>query len=232
MERNVTDHHVGFLKRRAKALAKETGIPHHAALDKAAQAEGFANWSHFLKSGKRRPPSSINIGQSNTRIPDRSRAIIAVPNPSITVRVARRLESAPFSAIREGAAVQREAALNALQRIANADVRAEREMDVILASKEAESKSFLACWEKLAVEAPELLLATRLKELRDELDREIDGVFISFQSRQYIDGTLRAMRTRSAGNPGAYSRVLATATPKVLALKARMHREIQDMGRK
>lgn len=35
---------LGVLKRRAKRLARELGIPHHAALDHAARAGGFPNY--------------------------------------------------------------------------------------------------------------------------------------------------------------------------------------------
>lgn len=58
MEQNGINHTAGFLKRRARALRKETGIPHHTALDKIVQAEGFANWPHYLKTLKSHPPTS------------------------------------------------------------------------------------------------------------------------------------------------------------------------------
>jgi hypothetical protein len=42
-------HTSEFVKRFAKKLAKELGIPHHLALDKAAQQlVGAENWRHFL----------------------------------------------------------------------------------------------------------------------------------------------------------------------------------------
>lgn len=37
------------LKRRAKALARNENIPHHAALDRVAAGEGFATWSLLLR---------------------------------------------------------------------------------------------------------------------------------------------------------------------------------------
>lgn len=40
----TNDQHI---KRLAKKFRKELGIPHHAALDKAAAASGFSNWRHF-----------------------------------------------------------------------------------------------------------------------------------------------------------------------------------------
>ena len=50
------------LKRRAKLLAREAGIPLHAAQDRIAQTEGFASWS--LLSARyaeaARPPSILN----------------------------------------------------------------------------------------------------------------------------------------------------------------------------
>jgi hypothetical protein len=42
--------------------------------------------------------------------------------------------------------------------------------------------------------------------------------------------TLLAMRTRSAGNAGAYALVIAAATRKANALKIKMNREIQMLG--
>jgi hypothetical protein len=38
---------VGSLKRKAKALARTTGVPHHEALDKVVQSYAFANWAHY-----------------------------------------------------------------------------------------------------------------------------------------------------------------------------------------
>lgn len=35
------------LKRKAKRIKKEQGLPHHLALEKAAQEEGFQNWKNF-----------------------------------------------------------------------------------------------------------------------------------------------------------------------------------------
>lgn len=39
-----------YLKRKAKYIAKNRNVPHHEALDLAAQSFGFSNWKHFLKS--------------------------------------------------------------------------------------------------------------------------------------------------------------------------------------
>lgn len=40
------------LKRHAKALASEAGIPLHAALDRIARREGFQNWSHLASAAE------------------------------------------------------------------------------------------------------------------------------------------------------------------------------------
>lgn len=46
MNRSEIEH----LKRMAKKLKKELAIPHHEALDKAAQEWGFSSYQHFLNS--------------------------------------------------------------------------------------------------------------------------------------------------------------------------------------
>ena len=43
-------HTVGYIKRLASKIKKGLGIPHHEALDKAAQQCRFDNWRHFLNS--------------------------------------------------------------------------------------------------------------------------------------------------------------------------------------
>lgn len=47
MEQKPTGHSAEYIKRQAKKIKKELGIPHHIALDKASQSCGFANWTHF-----------------------------------------------------------------------------------------------------------------------------------------------------------------------------------------
>lgn len=49
------------LKRRAKLLAREAGIPLHAAQDRVAQTEGFASWSLLSAryAEEARPPSML-----------------------------------------------------------------------------------------------------------------------------------------------------------------------------
>ena len=49
------------LKRRAKMLARDAGIPLHEALDRTAQAEGFASWSLLCArhAEATRPPSIL-----------------------------------------------------------------------------------------------------------------------------------------------------------------------------
>lgn len=43
------------LKRAAKRLERDTGLAHHAALDKVAQREGFQSWSHLSASCDTKP---------------------------------------------------------------------------------------------------------------------------------------------------------------------------------
>ena len=68
MEQNGTSHTPEFLKRRARALRKETGIPHSAALDQIVQAEGFANWPHYLKALRTCTPVNHNAGQQESAV--------------------------------------------------------------------------------------------------------------------------------------------------------------------
>ena len=48
----TTPHTLDFLKRKARILAKKSGIQHSKALDKVVQDEGFENWRHYLNSTK------------------------------------------------------------------------------------------------------------------------------------------------------------------------------------
>lgn len=41
-------HNVIWVKKLAKKIKKVMGVPHHVALDLAAQEIGFQNWKHFL----------------------------------------------------------------------------------------------------------------------------------------------------------------------------------------
>lgn len=49
----IRDHTIKFIKRMAKRIKKETGIPHHEALNLAAQEAGANNWKHFLSMKKK-----------------------------------------------------------------------------------------------------------------------------------------------------------------------------------
>jgi hypothetical protein len=55
----------GFLKREAKKLAKQSGIPHHVALDQVARSRGFANWLNFCNKSKahaaEQPTPTLNL---------------------------------------------------------------------------------------------------------------------------------------------------------------------------
>ncbi len=44
----MTVHTVEFVKKKAKRIRKEEGIPHHEALDLACVLLGFQNYKHFL----------------------------------------------------------------------------------------------------------------------------------------------------------------------------------------
>ena len=48
MESHNRIHTTKFLKAQAKKVSRQTGIPHHEALDKVVQEVGFANWPHYL----------------------------------------------------------------------------------------------------------------------------------------------------------------------------------------
>ncbi len=48
MESHSRIHTTEFLKEQAKKLSRQTGIPHHEALDKLVQEAGFANWQHYV----------------------------------------------------------------------------------------------------------------------------------------------------------------------------------------
>lgn len=41
-------HTIEWLKRQAKSLKKEKGIPHHEALDTIAKNMGYDSWTHLL----------------------------------------------------------------------------------------------------------------------------------------------------------------------------------------
>lgn len=49
---------VEALRRKAKKLRKEQGLPHHAALDAVARAAGrFPDWHHFIEAAKATEPA-------------------------------------------------------------------------------------------------------------------------------------------------------------------------------
>ena len=49
---------VEALRRKAKKLRKEEGLPHHAALDAVARAGGvFPDWHHFIEAAKATEPA-------------------------------------------------------------------------------------------------------------------------------------------------------------------------------
>lgn len=48
MDQKINGHTESYLKRQAKILKKNQGIPHKDALDKSAINAGFRNWNHFV----------------------------------------------------------------------------------------------------------------------------------------------------------------------------------------
>ena len=78
MKPNVTSHTADYFKRQAKTLKKNTGLTHHAALDKVVQAEGFSNWSHFqnrsAQLSRAASPPSASVNAAGTPETDRPRA--------------------------------------------------------------------------------------------------------------------------------------------------------------
>ncbi len=45
-------YNASYFKRQARKLKNETGIPHHEALDKVVQVQGYSNWKHFTNGGE------------------------------------------------------------------------------------------------------------------------------------------------------------------------------------
>jgi hypothetical protein len=48
---------VEALRRKAKKLVRQDGIPHHAALDAVARAGGYPDWHHFIEAAKATEPT-------------------------------------------------------------------------------------------------------------------------------------------------------------------------------
>lgn len=55
MEPKTSGNMINHIKRQAKKIRKETGIPHIKALDQAALDAGYANWKNFLNRNTRDP---------------------------------------------------------------------------------------------------------------------------------------------------------------------------------
>ena len=68
MQPNRTSHTAEFLKRRAKALKKETGVPYHTALDMVVQTEGFSNWPHFQNELKSLTAQKLHTTSENGQL--------------------------------------------------------------------------------------------------------------------------------------------------------------------
>lgn len=63
---------INELKRKAKLLRRETGIPHSKALDRIAADEGYSSWSILIRKyedQKPRPANPLKIGYQITSLP-------------------------------------------------------------------------------------------------------------------------------------------------------------------
>jgi len=79
-------HTLTHIKRRAKALKKELGVPHHEALDKASQEFGFANYRQFHNSslpqtGHPNARSRALVGGTLVRLKDFHQDGLVLKNP-------------------------------------------------------------------------------------------------------------------------------------------------------
>lgn len=81
MNQPINGHSAEYIKRQAKKIKKETGVPYHEALEKAARNAGFSNWKHFLNSsggnvlsfdeGKKTPrPAVVSFYRMLSQTPD------------------------------------------------------------------------------------------------------------------------------------------------------------------
>jgi len=60
MKKNVTEHNINCVKRRAKKLKKEKGLAYHEALDQTVQSLNYKNWKHFYNQNKTSNSSSVH----------------------------------------------------------------------------------------------------------------------------------------------------------------------------
>ena len=60
MKQSSKRHNVEYLKRLAKLIKKEQGVPHHESLNIVATQYGFSNWRNFLHS-KTGTPSNCQL---------------------------------------------------------------------------------------------------------------------------------------------------------------------------
>lgn len=67
MKLNSNKHTAQYVKRLAKKIKKEQNIPHHQALDKAAQSIGFSNWKHFLNEAEKVVSTSTPINNTQSK---------------------------------------------------------------------------------------------------------------------------------------------------------------------
>jgi hypothetical protein len=59
MKEEMNSERFRYIKRRATKLKKELHIPHHLALDRAAEENGFSNWNHFINDSRHRASLSV-----------------------------------------------------------------------------------------------------------------------------------------------------------------------------
>lgn len=62
---------LAFIKRRAKKLKKQLGIPHHVALERAAEAAGYSNWKNCVNDSHNcaLPPPRVSVSNRRSDIP-------------------------------------------------------------------------------------------------------------------------------------------------------------------
>lgn len=65
-------HNVEWVKKLAKKIKKTIGVPHHVALDLAAQEIGFQNYKHFINDENEEPEKKNCLICGREIFPDES----------------------------------------------------------------------------------------------------------------------------------------------------------------
>jgi hypothetical protein len=150
-------------------------------------------------------------------------------NNVFNIHSARRLEDIKLGGLLEEAALQRGKDLHLMElrmsllATAKGGSRLQNEMDIILASAEGVIEKAIAIHKELAAKAPEMLAPFPcLKDFREKLDRIADGAMISF--RMHHEHPARKLAT------GASDASVGNLARKILQLKSRINRQIQEMA--